>query len=146
MITTVCMNPSFDKTAETDKVNVGDVTRLRNVRVDIGGKGVNVAIVLRRLNEAARCVGCLGEENEERFLRMIAREDVAFDYISVPGEVRTNLKMMDHNKQAVIEINEPGVSMNEEQIQQFLSLLKEKSADSQYVVLSGRLPDHKTAD
>lgn len=141
MITTVCMNPSFDKTAETDKVNVGDVTRLRNVRVDIGGKGVNVAIVLRRLNEAARCVGCLGEENAERFLRMIAREDVAFDYISVPGEVRTNLKMMDHNKQAVIEINEPGVSMNEEQIQQFLSLLKEKSADSQYVVLSGRLPD-----
>lgn len=141
MITTVCMNPSFDKTAETDKVNVGDVTRLRNVRVDIGGKGVNVAIVLRRLNEAARCVGCLGEENAERFLRMIAREDVAFDYISVPGEVRTNLKMMDHNKQAVIEINEPGVSMNEEQIQQFLLLLKEKSADSQYVVLSGRLPD-----
>ena len=146
MITTVCMNPSFDKTAETDKVNVGDVTRLRNVRVDIGGKGVNVAIVLRRLNEAARCVGCLGEENAERFLRMIAREDVAFDYISVPGEVRTNLKMMDHNKQAVIEINEPGVSMNEEQIQQFLSLLKEKSADSQYVVLSGRLPDGCSAN
>lgn len=146
MITTVCMNPSFDKTAETDKVNVGDVTRLRNVRVDIGGKGVNVAIVLRRLNEAARCVGCLGEENAERFLRMIAREDVAFDYISVPGEVRTNLKMMDHNKQAVIEINEPGVSMNEEQVQQFLSLLKEKSADSQYVVLSGRLPDGCSAN
>lgn len=146
MITTVCMNPSFDKTAETDKVNVGDVTRLRNVRVDIGGKGVNVAIVLRRLNEAARCVGCLGEENAERFLRMIAREDVAFDYISVPGEVRTNLKMMDHNKQAVIEINEPGVSMNEEQIQQFLLLLKEKSADSQYVVLSGRLPDGCSAN
>lgn len=141
MITTVCMNPCFDKTAETDKVNVGDVTRLRNVRVDVGGKGVNVAIVLRRLNEAARCVGCLGEENADRFLRMIAREDVAFDYITVPGEVRTNLKMMDHNKQTVIEINEPGVSMNEEQIQQFLELLKEKSQDSQYVVLSGRLPD-----
>ena len=141
MITTVCMNPCFDKTAETDKVNVGDVTRLRNVRVDVGGKGVNVAIVLRRLNEMARCVGCLGEENADRFLRMIAREDVAFDYISVPGEVRTNLKMLDHNKQTVIEINEPGVSMTEEQIQQFLELLKQKSEDSHYVVLSGRLPD-----
>ncbi len=141
MITTVCMNPCFDKTAETDKVNVGDVTRLRNVRVDVGGKGVNVAIVLRRLSEAARCVGCLGEENADRFLRMISREDVPFDYITVPGEVRTNLKLMDHNKQAVIEINEPGVSMTEEQLQEFMLLLKEKSADSQYVVLSGRLPD-----
>ena len=141
MITTVCMNPCFDKTAETDRVNVGDVTRLRNVRVDVGGKGVNVAIVLRRLNEAARCVGCLGEENADRFLRMIAREDVSFDYMAVPGEIRTNLKMLDHNKQTVIEINEPGISLTETQIQQFLQLLKEKSEDSQYVVLSGRLPD-----
>lgn len=141
MITTVCMNPCFDKTAETDKINVGDVTRLKNVRVDVGGKGVNVAIVFRRLNEAARCVGCLGEENADRFLRMIAKEDVSFDYMSVPGEVRTNLKLLDNTQDVVSEFNEPGVSLSEEQIQQFIQLLKEKSVDSHYVVLSGRLPN-----
>ena len=103
MITTVCMNPCFDKTAETDKINVGDVTRLKNVRVDVGGKGVNVAIVLRRLNEAARCVGCLGEENADRFLRMIAKEDVSFDYMSVPGEVRTNLKLLDNTQVHIMQ-------------------------------------------
>lgn len=141
MITTVCMNPCFDKTAEADKVNVGDVTRLKNVRVDVGGKGVNVAIVLSRLHEKARCVGCLGEENADRFLRMIAKEDVSFDYLSVPGEVRTNLKMLDNTKNVVSEFNEPGIALNENQIDQFIQLLKEKSADSSYVVLSGRLPD-----
>jgi len=140
MITTVCMNPCFDKTAEADKVNVGDVTRLKNVRVDVGGKGVNVAIVLRRLNEAARCVGCLGEENADRFLRMIAKEDVTFDYLSVPGEVRTNLKMLDNTKNVVSEFNEPGITLDENQIQKFFQLLSDKSVDSQYVVLSGRLP------
>ena len=140
MITTVCMNPCFDKTAEADKVNVGDVTRLTNVRVDVGGKGVNVAIVLRRLNEAVRCVGCLGEENAERFLRMIAKENVPFDYLAVPGEVRTNLKMLDHTKNVVSEFNEPGVSLSEDQIVRFIEILKEQSADSNYVVLSGRLP------
>lgn len=140
MITTVCMNPSFDKTAEVEKVNVGDVTRLENVRVDVGGKGVNVAIVLRRLNEEARCVGCLGEENADRFLRMIAKEDVTFDYLSVPGEVRTNLKMMDRAKKVISELNEPGVSLDGVQLERFIDLLKEKSADSNYVVLSGSLP------
>lgn len=140
MITTVCMNPSFDKTAEVEKVNVGDVTRLENVRVDIGGKGVNVAIVLRRLNEEARCVGCLGEENADRFLRMITKENVPFDYLSVPGEVRTNLKMLDRNKKSIIELNEPGVSLSDEELTRFIELLKAKSADSNYVVLSGRLP------
>ena len=140
MITTVCMNPCFDKTAETDQVNVGDVTRLKNVRVDVGGKGINVAIVLRRLNEAVRCVGCLGEDNADHFLRMIAKEDVLFDYLRVPGEVRTNLKLLDNAKSVVSEFNEPGISLSEEQIKSFLTLLGEKSADSQYVVMSGRLP------
>lgn len=140
MITTVCMNPSFDKTAETDRIHPGDVTRLKNVRVDIGGKGVNVAVVLRRLNEASRCVGCLGEENADRFLRMIAKEDVIFEYLRVPGEVRTNLKLLDNSQNMVSEFNEPGISLNEEQMQQFLHLLQSKSQDSQYVVFSGRLP------
>lgn len=140
MITTVCMNPSFDKTAETDQIHPGDVTRLRNVRVDIGGKGVNVAVVLRRLHETSRCVGCLGEENAARFLRMIAKEDVVFDYLSVPGEVRTNLKLLDRSQNTVSEFNEPGISLSEEQMQQFLQLLQTKSQDSHYVVFSGRLP------
>ena len=140
MITTACMNPCFDKTAEADQVNVGDVTRLKNIRVDVGGKGVNVAIVLKRLNEAVRCVGCLGEENADRFLRMITKEDVSFDYLSVPGEVRTNLKLLDNTKNVVSEFNEPGITLTELQLEAFVRLLKEKSEDSQYVVLSGRLP------
>lgn len=140
MITTVCMNPSFDKTAEAEKVNVGDVTRLQNVRVDVGGKGLNVAVVLKRLNEDANCVGCLGEENADRFLRMVARENVDFDYISVPGEVRTNLKLLDNGKNVVSEFNEPGISLSEAQIAEFIALLKAKSENSDYVVLSGRLP------
>jgi len=140
MITTVCMNPCFDKTAEADQINIGDVTRLKNVRVDVGGKGINVAIVLRRLNEAVRCVGCLGEDNADHFLRMIAKEDVSFDYLRVPGEVRTNLKLLDNGKNVVSEFNEPGISLSEEQLQDFLSLLSQKSKDSNYVVMSGRLP------
>ena len=49
MITTVCMNPSFDKTASVDTLATGGLNRLRDVRVDVGGKGVNVAVVLKRL-------------------------------------------------------------------------------------------------
>ena len=49
MITTVCMNPSFDKTASVKALKPGDLNRLCDVRVDVGGKGVNVAVVLKRL-------------------------------------------------------------------------------------------------
>lgn len=140
MITTVCMNPSFDKTASTKKVSLGDVNRLQDVRVDVGGKGINVAVVLQRLGIPVRCVGCLGEENAESFLRMIHKEEVSFDYLSVPGEVRTNLKLLDESEKIITEFNEPGISLDEGQLEQFLTLLADKASQSEYVVLSGRLP------
>ncbi len=140
MITTVCMNPTFDKTATVSKLSVGEVNRLTGVRVDVGGKGVNVATVLKRLGVEVGCVGCLGSSNASTFLQMIQTENVAFDYISVPGEVRTNLKLLDDENKTITEFNEPGITLTEAQLQSFIALLTEKSASSDYVVLSGKMP------
>ncbi|MBP3540218.1 MAG: 1-phosphofructokinase [Clostridia bacterium] len=140
MITTVCMNPSFDKTAALDALKPGEVNRLKDVRVDVGGKGLNVAVVLSRLNVGVRCVSCLGESNASDFERLVKKENLVFDSFTLPGEVRTNLKILDESTHAITELNEPGPSMNEEQLQSFIDLLKEKTADSSYVVLGGRLP------
>lgn len=141
MITTVCMNPSFDKTASVDTLATGGLNRLRDVRVDVGGKGVNVAVVLKRLGVPVSCVGCLGERGRESFLQMIRQEGVPFDYLPMPGEVRTNLKLLDNSTRAITEFNEPGISMDSAQLEDFLTLLGEKAGESEYVVLSGRLPE-----
>lgn len=93
MITTVCLNPSFDKTATLSELKPGELNRLEQVRVDLGGKGLNVATVLSRLGVQTRCVGCLGSENASLFLRMVGREKLTFEYLMVSGEVRTNLKL-----------------------------------------------------
>lgn len=140
MITTVCMNPSFDKTASIDRLVPGDVNRLRSVRVDVGGKGVNVAVVLKRLGVSAHCVGCLGEENSDRFLRMLQKDDLSFHALNVPGEIRTNLKLFDEHEKLITEFNEPGIQLTEDQLEAFLAILSKCSADSNYVVLSGKLP------
>ena len=50
MITTVCLNPSFDKTATLSELKPGELNRLEQVRVDLGARPflgrVNVASVL----------------------------------------------------------------------------------------------------
>lgn len=140
MITTVCMNPSFDKTASVEKLMPGELNRLENVRVDLGGKGLNVAIVLKRLGVTARCVGCLGEINAAEFSWLLSREQIDFDYCTLPGEVRTNLKLVDETHRSITELNEPGPEMNEAQLTSFMELLKDKAKDSNYVVFSGRVP------
>lgn len=139
MITTVCMNPSFDKTASLDALIPGEVNRLKDVRLDVGGKGLNVAIVLSRLNVPVGCVACLGESNADNFEKLVRKEKLAFSSMTLPGEVRTNLKILDESSHTITELNEPGPSMTEKQLEQFLALLKEKSAGSSYVVLGGRL-------
>lgn len=140
MITTVCMNPSFDKTATVDRLAVGDVNRLDEVHSYAGGKGINVAVVLKRLGVETACLGCLGEENKASFLQILEKEDIAFDYITLPGEIRTNLKILDKEDRVVTEFNEAGPEMSQEKEAQFLSLLRGKAAKSEYVVFSGRLP------
>ena len=100
-----------------------------------------MAVVLKRLGVPVSCVGCLGERGRESFLQMIRQEEVPFDYLPMPGEVRTNLKLVDESTRTVTEFNEPGISMNPSQLEDFLRLLREKAEDSDYVVLSGRLPE-----
>lgn len=139
MITTVCMNPSFDKTAALESLVPGEVNRLKDVRLDVGGKGLNVAIVLSRLNVPVGCVACLGESNADNFEKLVRKENLAFSSLRLHGEVRTNLKILDESTHAITELNEPGPSMTEEQLEQFLALLKKEAADSSYVVLGGRL-------
>ncbi|MBE5801167.1 MAG: 1-phosphofructokinase [Clostridiales bacterium] len=140
MITTVCMNPCYDKTATVKKLQVGEVNRLKDVRVDIGGKAINVAIVLKRLGVDANCIGCLGEADEQSFLQLLSHENVDMEYISVPGQVRTNLKLVDEESKAITEFNEPGPALTDSDMNTFLTLLKEKTVDSSCVVFSGRLP------
>ena len=141
MITTVCMNPSFDKTAVVDQLKAGEVNRLRDVRYDVGGKGLNVAIVLRRLKVDAICVGCVGEADAPNFLELVRAENVPFKYLGLAGKTRTNLKVLDKSTHRVTEFNEPGLAMEEGQFLSFLQLLGSEAQGSRYVVLSGRLPE-----
>ncbi len=140
MITTVCMNPSFDKTATVEHLAVGGVNRLHDVRYDAGGKGLNVAVVLRRLDVAVNCLGCLGAADEQAFMDMVAAEKVDFRYIRLPGKTRTNLKVLDLTTNVVTEFNEPGLDMDAAQMDAFMALLTAEAKDSRFVVFSGRLP------
>ena len=140
MITTVCMNPSFDKTAVVEGLITGGLNRLADVRSDIGGKGINVAIVLQRLGVPVSCVGCVGAANELEFLEMIHQEQLSFTYLSLPGKTRTNLKILDQETKTVTEFNEQGISMDVTQQQAFIDLLKKEAENSRFVVFSGSLP------
>ena len=140
MITGVCLNPSFDKTVEVDALALGEVNRIRSVRVDMGGKGVNVAVVARRLGLDALCIGCMGEQGAQHFTRLMDEEGLPHRFLTVPGAVRTNLKVVSRDGKGVTELNEPGAPLAGKAMEDFFALAKEEAARSEYVVLTGSLP------
>lgn len=140
MITGVCLNPSFDKTVEVDALALGEVNRIRSVRVDMGGKGVNVAVVARRLGLDALCIGCMGEQGAQHFTRLMDEEGLPHRFLTVPGAVRTNLKVVSRDGKGVTELNEPGAPLSGKDMEDFFALAKEEAARSEYVVLTGSLP------
>ena len=140
MITTICMNPSFDKTVEVDSLEVGQVNRIRDARIDLGGNGINVAVVADRLGLDVQCLGMMGKDNAAELSDLMDREKLNHCFLEIPGHVRTNTKIVSKSGQGVTELNEPGPKVDESILSSFFSLAKEKTLQSDMVVITGSLP------
>lgn len=140
MITAICMNPSFDRTVETGTMTPGAVNRVLSSRTDPGGKGINVAVVLKRLGVPCRCVGCAGEDGIDRLSAMLDAENLEHHLMRVPGAVRTNLKIVTPGVRGVTEINEAGPSLSPASLQRFFEMAEGLSEDSDIIAVTGSLP------
>ena len=140
MITTICMNPCFDKTLDIDTLKPGQVNRIRQARVDLGGNGINVARVAHRLGLDVQCIGLIGRDGSTELTDLMDEENLEHFFIEIPGHVRTNTKIYSRDGQGVTELNEPGVAVTSEILDAFFRLAKEKTAGSEYVVVTGSLP------
>ena len=57
MIYTVTFNPAIDYVVHTDRMTVGKINRSACEQIFIGGKGINVSIVLARLGIKSLALG-----------------------------------------------------------------------------------------
>ncbi|MGN0777688.1 MAG: 1-phosphofructokinase [Aristaeellaceae bacterium] len=140
MITTVCMNPAFDRTVTVDTLMPGQVNRIRQARTDMGGKGVNVAVVARRLGLDAQCIGCMGEDGAARFVAMMDAEGLPHRFLTVPGTLRTNTKVVSMDGSGVTELNEPGAALTEPLLEEFFRMAEDAAGSSGIAVVTGSLP------
>ena len=134
------MNPCFDRTVEVDTLQISRVNRIRNARDDLGGKGINVAVVAGRLGLDVQCIGIMGNDGSAELSGLMDREGLRHRFLTVPGRVRTNMKIYSRDGKGVTELNEPGAAVNAEILSRFFDEAREKTAGSDMVVLTGSLP------
>ena len=142
MISTFCLNPSFDKTVEVSAFRTGGTNRILRSRVDPGGKGVNVARVLKTLGMDVHCVCALPDKGKEEFLELLSEENLEVEAISTPGTLRTNTKIFSQDSSRVTELNESGVPLSSKALEDLAEKEAELKNCCDMHVLSGSLPPH----
>lgn len=145
MIITVTLNPAIDKTVRVDRLNVGGLSRVKAVREDAGGKGINVSKTIRSFGGESMAVGLLGGMAGWQIEGTLDKLFIEHEFTHVTGGTRTNLKVVDDDGR-VSEINEPGPEITEAELKLFCSRLEEMIKVGDIVVLSGSIPKGVPAD
>ncbi len=140
MIYTVTLNPALDKTVEIPGMALDTVNRITEMRTDPGGKGINVSKVIAKLGGDSRAIGILGGESGRTLEKLLGNENFTTQFRFVEGQTRTNIKIIDRDGHTNTDINEPGLTVTDADLDALLNdLLAEVHADD-IVVLAGSLP------
>ena len=140
MIYTVTLNPALDKTVEIPGMALDTVNRITEMRTDPGGKGINVSKVIAKLGGESCAAGILGGGSGKRLETLLEGEPFATRFRFVEGQTRTNLKIIDREGHTNTDINEPGLTVTDADLDALLHELLAELRPGDIVVLAGSLP------
>lgn len=141
MIITVTLNPAVDKTITIDSFKTNSVNRVLKSRKDAGGKGINVSKVLMELGEKSVATGFLGGETGLSIKHYLERINIKDKFITVEGETRENLKIVDPINNTFTDINDIGPSINQINIDRLKETIDELTIENELIVFSGSIPN-----
>ena len=145
MIVTLTPNPSVDRTVEVDGIVRGAVARARRVRVDPGGKGVNVARALAAHRHETLAVFPSGGWEGEQLAKLLADEGIVSRQVPIAGSTRANISVAEPDG-TVTKLNEPGPQLSSSDIEALIQATVDAGAGAQWVVGCGSLPPGPAED
>jgi len=139
-VATVTLNPAIDQTVSIPNFAAGEVNRVERSQSDPGGKGVNVASNLSDYGHTVAVTGFLGEENTSLFERLFSQKQIEDRFVRIAGSTRTGIKIVDDVTQETTDLNFPGQTPTEADIQHLFDIVRELTAECDWFVLAGSIP------
>ncbi|HZH31846.1 MAG TPA: hexose kinase [Pyrinomonadaceae bacterium] len=146
MILIVNLNLAVDHIVEVDELRAGEVQRSRGAKAVAGGKGVNVARVLKTLGEPSLLLGFLGGRAGDLIEAGLRAEQIASRCTRVRAESRTCLIINDLKRRAQTVVNAPGAAVGREEWRDFEATYARELPRAEFVVITGSLPPSLPAD
>ena len=140
MIVTVTLNAAIDRTLTVPNVQLGHRHRASQGMTLAGGKGINVARALKRLDVPVVATGLAGGRTGTRIVEELTAEAILNDFVRIVDDSRTSTAVVDPMTGTYTEINEWGPHVSADELGILMDKLRYLSRGADYVVFSGSLP------
>jgi len=132
MIYTCTFNPSIDHHVSLEIFNKGGLNRTIEEHFQIGGKGINVSMMLNNLGIESTVLGFVGGFTGEFIKTELERENIKHRLINVDGITRINTKMKTLACES--EINSAGPIVNENNIEELRKIVSAMNETDVFVL------------
>lgn len=140
MIYTITLNPAVDRELIVDNIEFNTVLRAADYRVDCGGKGFNVARMLKSLGVASVALGFAAGKNGDFLNESLQSLEIETDFVWVDGETRTNISIISSGENRYLKVNEPGPVISSIDIKKLIEKVTFLAQPHDWWILAGSLP------
>ena len=140
MVITVTLNPALDKTVTLPGFAVNTVNRVQSIRLDPGGKGINVSKAIKALGGNTLSIGILGGASGGFIKAALDRMKLPNEMILSEEQTRTNIKIVDPVLKTNTDINEAGGPISRDTLLAVWEKLISVAKPGDTVVFAGKNP------
>ena len=140
MIITVTLNAAMDKSLSVPSFQLGHRHRTVEQQATPGGKGVNVARLLKELGQPVIATGFAGGATGTRIVETLTADSILNDFVRIGEESRTNTAVLDPTTGEETEINERGPEVSATEVGLFIEKLCYLARGASICVIAGSLP------
>ena len=140
MIITLTLNAAVDKAYHINgTVEPGTVMRVHTCRNTAGGKGLNVARVIKLCREDVMPSGLAGGSTGALLEQLASRDGLNSRFVHVDAETRCCINILDEKNRST-EFLEPGEEVTGQEMERFMEEFEKICTDAEVVTMSGSVP------
>ncbi|NLG14937.1 MAG: hypothetical protein GX561_12150 [Lentisphaerae bacterium] len=139
-VLSVSLNSAWQKTLNFRSLRLGSVNRAYECHETGGGKGVNVARVMRLLGRPVSVAAFVGGDTGECLKREFAQTGVRGLTVDCVGKTRCCYTVIDHSGGVATELIEPSATISGDELSRMRELLSAEIPRHGVVSICGSLP------
>ena len=142
MYYTITLNPAVDMLVSASNFGLGKLNRTDEASYVVGGKGINISMLLKNVNVPTRALGFVAGFTGHFIKEELDRLRVNYEFVETAGNTRINIKLTTETE---TEINGQSSAVTEQNIERFFDTLS-AVGEGDVVFLSGNIITGMTVD